>query len=388
MYLKIIDITLSNDQLNRFNIQQNNWAGLQFLPGFLWQVGGYYQGQHKLKNGQLVLIAAAWRSIKDYQYFMDNFHDQFVTGNESYKMDVSFVDISNDKTITKHLETNLWNLKLISQLLNTLDIKTLAPFNSLISITSWLVIQSPMVKLEHIMFNAWPCKHQVQKKEVVLRSLNGFTKRANSANLFNTNNAKQTLALCDAFFKKESIKPVFRIPSFIDASEVKQTLLSSQYIEHEPSSVMQLSLANHSNTKQPANELAIHQPLEWLKLSSQLAGELDEASQKAMLFMLATLKEKALLASLNHNGQTVACGLGVLIDGHFGLFNLNTHKNFRQQGFATRLIKLMNLWAANKNGTSSYLQVVNDNHAAMSLYKKLGFTTFYQYSYFIKEPKA
>lgn len=79
------------------------------------------------------------------------------------------------------------------------------------------------------------------------------------------------------------------------------------------------------------------------------------------------------MAVLVEDEVEVACGLGVISNGYFGLFDLVTEKSARNRGYATKLLNGMLNWAVANGATKAYLQVVADNQAAVSIYQKLGY---------------
>lgn len=100
--------------------------------------------------------------------------------------------------------------------------------------------------------------------------------------------------------------------------------------------------------------------------------------------MLARIQDKTLMAVLVEDGVEIACGLGVLNKGLFGLFDIGTLSAKRNQGYGAKLLNGMLSWAVQNGATDSYLQVVADNAPAISLYRKLGFQDCYEYWYRIK----
>jgi len=89
-------------------------------------------------------------------------------------------------------------------------------------------------------------------------------------------------------------------------------------------------------------------------------------------------------ASIAVDGQTVACGLGVLQNGSIGFYNIVTDDVFRRQGLAQGLIASLLAWAKAEGALCGYLQVMLDNPPALALYAKLGFKEAYQYWYRVK----
>jgi GNAT superfamily N-acetyltransferase len=97
--------------------------------------------------------------------------------------------------------------------------------------------------------------------------------------------------------------------------------------------------------------------------------------------ILEAIPSRRFLASLADAGQVVACGLGVLETGYFGLFDLITDPHQRNRGYGTKLMASLLHWAQGNGASHAYLQVVARNAPARHLYAKLGFQEAYPYWY-------
>lgn len=80
MIIKRISCKVNEDQKNIFYEHQKQWEPLSKVKGFLGQVGGWSE-----KQPLTACIYSFWESQSDYQYFMEEVHDQiFVnSGQES-----------------------------------------------------------------------------------------------------------------------------------------------------------------------------------------------------------------------------------------------------------------------------------------------------------------
>ena len=243
-------------------------------------------------------------------------------------------------------------------------------------------IDMDFTELEYAGFRAWPAVHQEPQGGIVLRASNGFTKRANSANVLElqTEADYQQVEKCERFFANRSLPCIFRIPSFTNNAGLDAHLEERGYQLIDPSLVLHREIEQ----SQFENCLLVEKSQEaWLASYSQISGVQFE-QQQLHLDMLKRIEDKTLMAVLVVDGVEVACGLGVLSDKLFGLFDIATSKSYRNQGLATKLLNGMLSWAADNDATQSYLQVVANNDAAIRLYRKLGYQDCYEYWYRIK----
>ena len=87
------------------------------------------------------------------------------------------------------------------------------------------------------------------------------------------------------------------------------------------------------------------------------------------------------LASLVDSDRPVACGVGVIADGYFALFDIVTDPKLRGRGYGTKLISGLPGWALENGGRHAYLQVVEANEPARHICARLGFDEAYRYWY-------
>jgi len=69
-------------------------------------------------------------------------------------------------------------------------------------------------------------------------------------------------------------------------------------------------------------------------------------------------------------------------DGRWlGIFCMATRPEFRRRGAATALLHALSGWGRERNADRIYLQVMEANSPARSVYARAGFTTLYGYHY-------
>jgi GNAT superfamily N-acetyltransferase len=81
------------------------------------------------------------------------------------------------------------------------------------------------------------------------------------------------------------------------------------------------------------------------------------------------------------DGRTVASGQVTREDSLAGLYDMVTTQAMRGRGIATSIVAVLLTWARERGATQAYLQVNEDNAAALAVYRKFGFRTVYAYHY-------
>ncbi|MCC5634428.1 GNAT family N-acetyltransferase [Nostoc sp. CHAB 5844] len=242
------------------------------------------------------------------------------------------------------------------------------------------------LEIELASFASWPAFEQVEYYGWILRFANGHTKRANSVNVLNPGNSNLSMMIdhCEYFYKKRLQPSIFRLLSFVNDS-TEPTLdnyLASAgyaYIDHSLVLYQKLNSTHHQSIS-----LITLEPVSWLRTYCEILG-VDLDNQNNHIKILHLIPTPSVFAVLQENGQAVACALGVVNNGYFGIFDLVTRQQFRNQGYGTKLLKQMLSWAWQAGAQSAYIQVMAQNAPAVSLYEKLGYRRIYHYWYRIKK---
>lgn len=237
-------------------------------------------------------------------------------------------------------------------------------------------------EIEKAGFRSWPALEESESDGIVLRFSNGYTKRANSVNLLQkqVSDFDSLVGRYEQYFQDKNLPCIFRLTSFSENQRLDSYLEEAGYSYLDRSLVLERSIENDSFKEVCFPELISRA---WMKSFCKIS-ELSFDEHLTHLEMIDRIEDKTLFAVLVEDGVEVACGLGVVANGLFGLFDIATHKSVRNRGYATKLIEGMLHWAVENGATRSYLQVVSGNKPAISLYEKMEFQQSYEYWYRIR----
>jgi len=87
------------------------------------------------------------------------------------------------------------------------------------------------------------------------------------------------------------------------------------------------------------------------------------------------------------DGISVACGSAVIERGYMGLLNIVVDEQHRGNGYGTEICESLLAAAMHRGAHTAYLQVVQDNHKAVNLYRKLGYKKIYSYWYRVRKER-
>ena len=237
-------------------------------------------------------------------------------------------------------------------------------------------------EIEKAGFRSWPALEESEADGIVLRFSNGYTKRANSVNLLKeqVSGFGSLVARYEQYFQDKNLPCIFRLTSFSENQRFDSYLEETGYRYLDRSLVLERSIENASFKEVYFPEITSR---EWMKLFCKVS-DLSFDEHLTHLEMVDRIKDKTLFAVLVEDGVEVACGLGVVTNRFFGLFDIATHKSVRNRGYGTKLIEGMLHWAVNNGASRSYLQVVAGNKPAMRLYEKMEYQHSYEYWYRIR----
>ena len=243
-----------------------------------------------------------------------------------------------------------------------------------------------VIRIEEASLNAWPALEQVIYDGWVLRFSKGFTKRANSVNPLRKAHMDvvEKITYCENTFLERNLPIIFRITPCASPNNLDEILAFRDYKKIDSTSVLSQHIQEieYSSTN---DELLENCDLnKWLETFCLLSGyELEDHLVHREI--LQQIPATCFYTVLHHQDQIVSCGLGVLERDYFGLFDLITTENRRNQGFGRKLISQMLFIAREAGAKYAYLQVMQNNHAARHLYEKLGFQENYNYWYRVNE---
>lgn len=118
---------------------------------------------------------------------------------------------------------------------------------------------------------------------------------------------------------------------------------------------------------------------EWL--AGLAASGADDAERELIGRLLARVDAPQCFAIVMKNGEPVAVGRAVVMNGLAGIFHIATAKQERRQGHGRAIVSALMHRARDQGAMRAYLQVVAANEPAIALYRTFGFREAYRYDY-------
>lgn len=251
---------------------------------------------------------------------------------------------------------------------------------------------------EQLSFNTHPCLTEEVCDGWLLRFAKGYTKRANSVNVVgkSTMSLADKIKYCEEKYKEQNLPVVFKITPI--SAELDELLEAEGYSSVDKTNVMTVDLTKQEKDTTKRNECKSSVVSGTGEVSVTIEGKFTESWQyyyftfnKVSTAAIPTAKKiqakitnPVLCATVYLNKKAVACGLGVMEQGCVGLLDIVVKEEYRGCGFGKVLCQALLEKAKASGATIGYLQVVDSNAVAKSLYKSLGFEQQYSYWYRVK----
>lgn len=243
-----------------------------------------------------------------------------------------------------------------------------------------------VAELELIAADGWRPLEQSTLGDWLLRASEGFTGRANSVLPMGNPGMPLGEAVTTAcqWYTARSLPPQFQLPT-PHSESLRDVLLDLGWTETVLVRVLvaDLELVRMRLPTQPG-KLAVRtseQPdAEWLAVYRQGEGGLPAVAERILVNADQPLFA-SVASSESTREQTVAVGRCVVTGSWAGLTAIEVRPEVRRQGLATTIVADLLDQASRRGARHAYVQVAQDNTAALALYARLGFELHHEYSY-------
>lgn len=241
---------------------------------------------------------------------------------------------------------------------------------------------------EELSFNSHVALHTQFFDGWLLRTSNGYTKRANSVGVLYSTAIDLTskIEYCEEFYFNQNQDCIFKLT---EDDGLDKMLEQRGYMLDTPTDCMVMELKEKFFVNPEREDLQViitKRPTEeWLNAFFDFEHCLEEQTKSTAKQMLDQIKSETYYCRIVKNGRPVACASAVIERGYMALLNVIVDEKYRGKGYGQMLCVALLSKAKEEGAHTAYLQVVEENHIAMNLYKKLGYEKVYSYWYRIKK---
>ncbi len=216
----------------------------------------------------------------------------------------------------------------------------------------------------------------------VLRFSDGHTRRGNSVHPLYPGalDVREKIARCEELYAVQGLPLVFKITDAAEPAELDGVLEEQGFGVSATTSVQVRALEETPLESAHPVALSGRAGGDWLDAFCRLT-EVPPRRREVLARMLDGIFTPAAYASITVDGEIVAVGLGVVVHGWVGLYDIATAEPQRRRGLARSIVNALLAWGRKSGATDAYLQVMVDNAPALALYDTIGSVEVYRYWY-------
>lgn len=235
--------------------------------------------------------------------------------------------------------------------------------------------------IEDLSLNAWP-SHQMQIYDSwILRFSYFYTHRTNSVEQLgpSTLPLAEKIAYCESIYRDWGTPCIFKINPFL-VPDFDNLLDKRHYEIEHTTEVMTLDIPGNMSPV-PGVSVRLEERIspEWIFSLFDLKEMTSGIHRQIVPSMYRAIPKRTIAAHIEADGRYVATGLGILDRDYIGIYAIHVDPLFRRCHFAEAICKSLLIQGQKQGAKKAYLQVVQGNVAARTLYEKLGFTQLYTY---------
>jgi N-acetylglutamate synthase len=244
-----------------------------------------------------------------------------------------------------------------------------------------------ITELENRTFSAWSPLDQSELSGWRLGWARGYTRRANSVYPLswshNDDQLEAQIDACERWYSERGLPICFKLTTASQPLSIDHILANRGYTSASGARVMTADLSRWQRgdtAAAPTVRIETQFTVQWLDALCAM-NTAQSPHREVILQMLSGGEAERFFATVFDGERPVAVGLAVRNGNYVGLFDIVTHEAARRRGYGRRLVQCMLDVGSAAGARTAYLQVVERNLPAISLYESLGFHHVYDYWY-------
>lgn len=250
-------------------------------------------------------------------------------------------------------------------------------------------MDSAIKQIEDMSLNAWPSHKMELYDGWILRFSYFYTHRTNSVEQFGASvlSWREKVAYCEAEYARLGSPAIFKISPLV-SPDFDYVLENRGYEIQHTTEVLTMEL-NQDTLASPCLDVAFSEDIPdiWIESLFDLKGTINPIHRAVVPSMYRAIVKDTVCASIWHQGKIVATGLGILDRDYIGIYAIHVKDEFRRRGYARQICTGLLQEGQKRGASKAYLQVVQGNAPAKSLYESLGFRYFYTYWFRVQPEK-
>lgn len=237
-----------------------------------------------------------------------------------------------------------------------------------------------LLAVERATLAAWRARETAELDGWVQQADGGATGRPNAAvALEHRGDIDATIAAFAAWYAARGLVPQIKIVEGACApADLATRLAQRSYQSHTPTLTMTSALMRDARTQTDVVLTPEATSAFQTVFGEARVSDADHAERWGLITRAPQPKAHAVIEI---DGRPAAIGLSVVTGEHAGLFAMRTPAWARRRGLARRIVDALLVWAATQGAQTMYLQVEENNAAAIALYEQAGFAVIGRYAY-------
>jgi len=238
------------------------------------------------------------------------------------------------------------------------------------------------LRIEEAALNALQTQRQLFFDGWLLRLSPGSAKRARSVNPHFSSSLPVDAKIdrCETIYAAAGLPALFRITPFCKPPEIDDALDRRGYVAFDRTLVQVMRVDAPPPVRVDDPTIASVPAVEFVDAVAAMRSS-TQVQRDAHFERLSNTPLATHFVVARVDGRTVACGQ-VALDGRIaGIYDMVTAPAFRRHGLAAAIVGVLAGWASQCGASHAFLQVTDDNDAALAVYAKFGFRTLYTYHY-------
>lgn len=236
--------------------------------------------------------------------------------------------------------------------------------------------------LEELGARSWPAGRAEPKGGWLLSIDRGVTRRANSVLPGGWDDGPPVgdrIADVERRYRQAGLAPCFKMTRAARPGDLDEQLHHRGYQAEGHSIVLTARVGDVQKSPSLPVELASDLTPDWVRCC--WPGGSNDRDVDSRCRIAGRVRRPRVFATVRLDGRPAGAAMASVVRGWGCITAVRTPPDFRRRGVARALIAALADWAGGQDAESLFLQVEEDNVAALSLYAAAGYREAYRYHY-------
>ncbi|MCI5902786.1 MAG: GNAT family N-acetyltransferase [Blautia sp.] len=248
-------------------------------------------------------------------------------------------------------------------------------------------METTIKQIEDMSLNAWPSHKMELYDGWILRFSYFYTHRTNSVEQFGTAVLpwREKIPYCENVYRRLGTPAIFKISPLV-SPDFDYVLENRGYRIEHTTNVMTMDLCG-SDPEVSCDLVQFSNCIsdKWIYSLFDLKKMTNPIHRAVVPSMYHAILKETICACIVDGDEIIATGLGILDRDYIGIYAIHVREDHRRKGYARQICSGLLQEGKKMGAQKAYLQVVEGNTSARTLYESLGFSQMYSYWFRVKE---